>query len=73
MGLAGLLANGRLPELFKHFAPHFLTHSSLLFTDTVEPSVPKILGKVTLTSTAGSPTCISAQSSNSSPFTQALS
>ncbi len=33
------LANDRWPELFKNFAPHFMTHPSLLFTDTVELSV----------------------------------
>ncbi len=38
-GLAGLLANDRRSELFKNFALHFVTHPSLLFTDTVEPSV----------------------------------
>ncbi len=34
--LAGFLANGRRPERFKNCAPYFMTHPSLLFTDTVE-------------------------------------
>ncbi len=41
-GLAGHLANGIQPELFKNFALHFATHPSLLFTDTVELSVPSV-------------------------------
>ncbi len=45
-GLAGLLANVRRPELFKKFAPHFVTHPSPLFTDTVEPSVAGLLANV---------------------------
>ena len=39
IGLAGLLANERRSERFKNFATHFVTHPSLLFTDTVAPSV----------------------------------
>ena len=40
IGLAGLLANEKEVEQFeKKVALHFVTHPSLLFTDTVEPSV----------------------------------
>ncbi len=36
IGLAGLLAIGKQPELFIKFTQHFVTHPSLLFTDTIE-------------------------------------
>ncbi len=35
---------GRRPELPKNVALHFVTHPSLLFTDTLEPSVSLTAG-----------------------------
>ncbi len=39
LGLAVLVAKGRHLELFINFALQFMTHTSLLFTDTVEKAM----------------------------------
>ncbi len=44
--LAGLLTNGKQPDLFIDFALHFVTHPSLLITDTIELSVVHMIAYI---------------------------